>query len=360
MKKHLLLILICIITNASTLYAETWKIGVLVCVSGACAESGENSRKGIDLAIEDLNKLGGVLGKKVEYVLEDTAEGTSSGAGAVTAFKKLTTDSQLKYLIGPSWTPGALSVAPIAAAQSKLIIASPSVGISDFNKAGDNIFNFWPSDEEATKFLAVFAIKKNWKKVAIFSSQQPWESLQGQTFNTSFKLLGGEISSFQEPLPTDVDLRVQSLKIKNSEPDAVFLSNYTQMGVAAKQLRTIGYKGPLFAILMDETRIKTSQGALEETIFAGYPEPDSGFSIRFKEKFGIEPGIGADTTYDIVKLYVWAIENAGSFDVRMVQKEIASAKFSGASGNIEFDEYGGVIKVPTLYQVKNSKKALYE
>ena len=101
-------------------------------------------------------------------------------------------------------------------------------------------------------------------------------------------------------------------------------------------------------------------GALEGTIYAGYPAPDSGFSSRFKEKFGSEPGIGADTTYDVVKLYALTVKKVGSFDVKAVQKAMLMTKFSGASGDIEFDEDGGIKKPAILYQVKNSQQADYE
>lgn len=342
--------------------AETseFKLGVLVCVSGECAESGNNSLKGIQLAVDELNASGGILGRKVSFQLEDTAEGTASGAGAVTAFRKLLENPEIKYFIGPSWTPGGLSVAPIAAKRPDIIMTSPSLGVADFNRAGENLFNLWPHDEFASKYLAQFAIDRGWKRVAVFSSQQPWESLQGNTFDAEFKRLGGVVTSKQDPIPTAADLRAECLKIKQSQPDAVFLSNYTQMGVATKQLRIMGYKGPFFAILMDDSRIKTSEGALDGTIYAGYPEPDENFRKAYQERYKEKPGIGADTTYDVVKLYAWAIEKTGDFDPSKVIKTLSAAKYAGASGLIEFDEYGGVKKSPVLYQVKGLNTERYQ
>ena len=337
----------------------TWRIGVLVCLTGACAESGKNSIEGIELAIDEINLSGGVLGRQIEIEVEDTAEGTSSGAGAVTAFKKLLEDHSIKFLIGPSWTPGGLSVAPLAAKRPDIIITSPSLGVAEFDRAGDNIFNLWPHDELASKNLARFAIDKGWKRVAVFSSQQPWEYLQGNTFAEEFKRLGGVVTTKEEPLPTVTDLRPEALRVRSQNPDAVFFSDMTQMGISSKQLRSIGYTGPFFAILMDDTRITSSAGALDNTIFSGYAPPDEGFASRFKARYKKEPGIGADTSFDVVKLYAWAASKAGEFDPNKVKTIMLGAKIPGASGEIEFDEFGGVRKSPVLYQVKGTEKVLY-
>ena len=331
----------------------------MVCLSGACAESGKNSLEGLELALDEINSRGGVLGRKVDLKVEDTVEGTSSGAGAVAAFRKLLEDSSIHFLIGPSWTPGGLSVAPIAAKRSDVVLTSPSLGVADFDRAGDNIFNLWPHDEHATRSLASFARTKGWKRVAVFSSQQPWELLQGKTFDEEFTRLGGEVVVKEEPLPTQPDLRTEALRIRSAKPDAVFLTNFTQMGAGAKQLRNLGYKGPLFAILMDDTRIETSAGALDNAIYSGYPAPESSFSESFRARYHKEPGIGADTAYDTLKLYAWAITEAGTFDTGKVKSTIQSARLPGASGLIQFDEFGGVKKEPVLYVVRGKEKLRY-
>jgi branched-chain amino acid transport system substrate-binding protein len=162
-----------------------------------------------------------------------------------------------------------------------------------------------------------------------------------------------------EPLPTQPDLRAEALRIRSAKPDAVFLSNFTQMGVGAKQLRDLGYKGPLFAILMDDTRIETSAGALDDSIYSGYPAPDPGFSTSFRARYHKEPGIGADTAYDTMKLYAWAVTEAGTFDPGKVKSTIQSATLPGASGIIRFDKFGGVKKDPVLYVVRGKEKVRY-
>ncbi len=343
----------------SPLIAEkTWKIGVFVCMTGVCAEVGHNSLEGIRLAIDEINARGGVLGRKIEILLEDTVEGQSSGAAAVAAFQKLLKDREIQYLLGPSWTPGGLSIAPLAAKKRDIIVTSPSLGEEDFNKSGDNIFCLWPHDSQTTKFLADFALENNWKKVAVLSSQQPWENLQGNTFEKEFSRIGGEVTVKEEPLPTASSLRAEVLRIKSSQPDAVLLTNYTSMGLGSRQLREIGYQGPLFAILMDDTQMSLSQGALEGSIVAGYAPPSDTFRDEFQKRYKKEPGIGADTSYDVIKLYASAVSSAGTFDVEEVREQMLKIDFQSASGRIRFDEFGGVKKTPVLYKIQGGKQVL--
>ena len=332
-----------------------FKVGVLLCLTGECAEWGQNSLNGVRLAVDEINAEGGILGKKVKLVVQDTKEG-STGANSVSAYQALTIDKNVNYIIGPSWTIGGLPIAPIAAKNPNLIITSPSLGVADFNETADNIFNTWPHDSISTKALAKYAIDSGWKTAAVFSNQNPWENTQGRVFVEEFKKLGGEIKLLLEPLASQTNIKMEALKIKNANPDVVFFSNYTQMDIAAKELKGLRFTGNKLAILMDDTRINSAGGALEGTIFAMYPEAQADFITRFQAKFNNKPGITADTAYDTMKLYALAITQAKTFDTSSVKKILPNTQYSGASGKIVFDTKRGVIKSPIFWVVKDSKK----
>ena len=130
------------------------------------------------------------------------------------------------------------------------------------------------------------------------------------------------------------------------------------MPKAAKNLRTLQYRGKQLSILMDDTRLRESQGALEETVFALYPEASTRFQADYTARFGEKPGITADTAYDTMFLYKIAIEKSGSIDPKRVRAEMLQADFVGASGRIVFDEKGGVVRSPSFYMVKGGKNEL--
>lgn len=334
--------------------APAFKLGALLCLTGDCAEWGANSLMGMQLAAEEINASGGVLGRKIEIVSQDTKE-ASSGSNAVSAYRQLMLDSELRYIVGPSWTVGGLPLAPIAAKNPNVLVTSPSLGVAKFNETGKNIFNVWPHDSFATEGLAQFAIARGFKRVAILSGNDAWVTTQGDTFAAAFKRLGGEVTIQIEVNPGSQDLRSEALKINQTKPDAVFYADTFSMSKVARALANLRFTGAQLSILMDDTRVSEAQGALENTYFAMYPEASAEFQTRFAKRFGKKPGITTDTAYDTVKLYAAAITQANSFDPRIVGPIMHAMKLQGASGQIVFDQQGGVKRSPNFYQVKGGK-----
>ena len=333
---------------------EPFRIGMVTCLTGACAEIGQNSQRGAELAAKELNDNGGVLGRKIEFKIQDSHE-AESGAEAVSAFRNLRTDQSIHYYIGPTWTPAGLAIAPIAAKMQDVIMTSPSLGVANFNEAGENLFNLWPHDEIGTRALARYALKQGWQRTAIFSSQQPWCLDQGHAFQEEYKKFGGVVADYEEPLPQATDLNTELMRIVRSKPDAVFFSNFLQYGMAALKLRKLNFKGTFICILLDNTQLEISQGALDGALYASYPGATGAFVEKYTVTYGAKPGIGSDSAYDVVKLYAKCITEAKSFDTQVVQKLMLAEQYDGASGHIVFDSKGGVKKTPTLYKVNGAK-----
>ena len=339
--------------NAISAKESSFKLGLMLCLTGGCAEWGQNSLKGIQLAVDEINESGGVLSKKIEILTQDTRE-SGNGANAVTAYRSLVLDKDIKYFIGPTWSIGGLPLAPILSRKEDQLITSPSLGVAKFNETASNLFNTWPHDSYATEALARYAIDKGWKKAVLFSGNDPWVMTQGNTFETEFKRLGGTVLIKIENDPNTTNVKAEVLKIKKLNPDLVFYSDTYNMSKAARELRSLKYKGKQLAILMDETRIKEANGALEGTVFAMYPNAEKSFSERFFDKFGEQPGITADTAYDTVMLYAEAIKQSNTFEVSTVKKILAKLKHAGASGEIVFDKHGGVVRTPLFWMVENN------
>ncbi len=353
-KFALIFVLFLIVRPAST-FSQTRSndvvtFGVLVCLTGVCSEYGDNSLKGAELAVDDLNKIGGIFGKKVRLIVEDSNE--ENPASAVSAFYKLASSPNVRFILGPSWTPAGLAIAPIAAKRKELTLISSSIGVKEFNESGSNIFNVWPHDELGTRELARHILKKGLKRIAIFSNTQSWCKSQGDFFEDDVKKNGGIITEKVEPLDSITDLKMEAIRIVKSNPQAVFFSNIKlQMGIAAKEISRIKPDIPKFAILMDRTTIDAAQGAFEGAIFAAYPEANKLFVDKFVQKYGIAPGISADTSYDAVMVYAKALEQAGSEKASGIPKILVDMPpFKGASGSIKFNESGAVISKNPVFK----------
>jgi branched-chain amino acid transport system substrate-binding protein len=332
---------------------DTIKVGVLACLSGGCAEWGNSTKHGLLIALEKINAAGGVLNKKIELVFEDTNEATAA-MQAVTALRSLQSKYGITLFVGPSWTPAGLALAPIAGKMDEVLMISPSLGVAEFNESAPNLFNTMMHSETATRRLAKLAFDKGWRRAGVFSSQQPWEYLQGKVFTEEFTRLGGEVVVKLEPLPDIKDLRTESLKMVKSKPDGVFLSNLNQAGIAAKRLRTLNYKGPFYAPIIDQTRIDEAGGGLEGAITAQSPESEPGFVSAYMEKFGIKPSSSADTAHDALIALSKAISSAESTDAVLVREALLKVQFDGASGKVVFDDKGGVVREPLLVTVSNN------
>lgn len=326
------------------------RIGIMLCLSGECAEWGRNSLNGARLAAEEVNAAGGVNGRKVELVVEDS--GDSQPATTAAAYRKLALQPGVHFIVGPTWTVGAMTVAPMIAARRDVLVISPSVGLRDFNESGDNIFNIWPHDEIATRRLAHYAIEKGWRTAGIFSSEDPWVKAQSDIFEEEYSRAGGAIVARVDPIPTSRDLRAEALKIKSASPAVVFMANY-QMDSFSRELRSLKFEAPKLAILMDKDRVIAAEGALEGTVFALYEKPSPSFAAAYLKKHGVEPGITADTGYDAVKLVVSSVRDAGSERVEEVKAKLRDTRmYQGASGTFSINAKGAVDKKPVLWKVR--------
>lgn len=329
------------------------KIGLLLCLSGPCSEDGLGSMKGAQLAAKEINESGGLLGRKIYFVIQDSDEGIN-GAKAAIAFRQMRGDQELRYIIGPTWSPGGLAVAPIASKERDLIIASPSLGAPAFHKAGDNIFNMRGVDEISTREAARYTLARGHRKVAIMSSQQPWEAQQREYFQDEFQKLGGEILRVEEPLPSVIDIRAEISRIVHSEPDAVFLSSIILLARGVRELRQLNFSGFKIASNIDHQRIMESQGALEGTVFFNFPKPGEEFHKKYFTEFNDHPPVVAGFAYDAVKAFAASAERASSFETEKLRKIFGQIRLEGASGSVEFDVEGCAEREPIGLMVKGA------
>jgi branched-chain amino acid transport system substrate-binding protein len=207
-----------------------------------------------------------------------------------------------------------------------------------------------------TKKLARFAYAKGFRKVAIFSTQQTWCIDQANNFEDEFLKAGGTIVAKVETLPSAADIRPEVMKIKESQPDLVFSTDMAAVSPSPRELRKAGYTGQIMTPLIDETMLQKNADALEGAFYysdySGTDEFERKFSARFKHK----PSTGADTGYNAIHAIVGAINEAKSFDAKVVQPVLLKRKFKGATGEVQFDDQGGIVQDPKVFQIKGKNR----
>jgi branched-chain amino acid transport system substrate-binding protein len=353
----LLLPFLLILAGPASLRAESvpLKIGVVLCLTGGCQATGTHALNGLMLARDEINATGGILNRRIELVVQDSRE-LESPSHAVSAYRQLRLNPEIALFVGPSWSIGGLAVAPIAA-RDPIVITAPTIGLEAFNEAGSNIFNLWPHDSVSTEALAAYAIEKGWRKAAVISNTNPWEAQLAKVFREEYQKRGGTETDFFEFSSADnTNLRAVAAKMRRSQPDLIFMSNYTQLGLTGRALKELNVQSAMMTILLEDKQIEIANGSLEGLIFAAYEDSAQDFVAKYKSRFNLSPDLGADTGYDILYVYRDAIERAQSLDPNILKTTLLTIQRSGASGVIRFDSKGGVIKTPLFKQLRGSER----
>jgi len=350
--------------------SDTIKIGAILSLTGDFASHGKDAKKAIELAVEQVNSKGGIGGKEISVIYEDDKMQPSVG---VSVFEKLTTIDKIQVVLGGIGSSVALSITPIAE-KKKVVLISPTASNPKLTEAGDYFFRVWPSDFYEGRVMADFIYNLGIQKVGMLYVNNDFGQGLREVFGSRFKENGGQIL-IQEPYNQgSTDFRAQLSKIKNRNPDGIYLPGYYQeVAKILVQINEMGIRTKLFSTspIENPELIKLAKKAAENIIYTrpafdpqNPSEKYTSFSFTFKEKYGVDPGIAAAFSYDAIciilhslaKLHVEGREIKG----KMIQKSMAGIKnFPGVTGNISFDENGDVLREMALFTVRNGKFVPY-
>src|SRR5688572_4787553 len=225
--------------------ASTILFGEYASLTGKEAAFGRSSHRGTEIAIDEINKAGGVLGKQIRLITEDTQskEGESS-----TVVSKLISRDKVIAVLGEVASSRSLEAAPICQ-QNKIPMISPSSTNPKVTQVGDYIFRVCFLDSFQGDVLARFGLTNlNARRIAIMSDVAQSYSLGlPEFFRASFVKRGGQVVSEQKFSSGDTDFNAQLTAIKAENPDAIFVPCYYQEAASiARQARQLGIKVPLF------------------------------------------------------------------------------------------------------------------
>ncbi len=353
--------------------AETIKIGHFASLTGPTATFGQQTQQGIALAVEELNAKGGVLGKQVELIAEDTRSMTQDASFAA---EKLIGSDKVKVLLGEVSSSLSLAAAPIAERQKVPMITpastNPKVTVDANGEARKYIFRICFIDPFQGKVMAKFAKENlNATRVAILKDNANDYSVGlARNFNETFAAMGGEIIEEQAYEAGQVDFKSQLTAIKATNPDAIYVPGYyTEVSLIAVQARELGITVPLLGgDGWDSPKLTegSAKEALEGTFFSNhYSVEDTSavvraFTDRFNKKYGEQPGAMAALGYDAMMIAAHVMEEAKSTDAEAIVAGLNALKdFPGITGNITIDAQHNAEKSAVVLQIKDGKYAYY-
>ena len=344
---------------------ETIKIGEYASLTGKEASFGQQSHKGLTLAIEEINAAGGALGRKLELFTEDNQ--TKPGESA-TAAKKLISRDKVVALIGEVASGRSLEAAPIAQA-AKIPMIAPAATNPKVTQTGNYIFRVCFIDPFQGTVMAKFAQNDlKAKRVAILSSVSNAYSVGlAKFFKETFVANGGLVVSEKNFSEGDKDFRAQLTAVKAANVDAIFVpSYYTEAALIARQARDLGLTVPLFGGdgWVADQLLEIGGDALNGCYYSTHFSPENqdpvvqAFVKKFKARWGANenPDAFAALGYDAAFVLVDAIKRAGTTDGPKLRDALAATKnFAGVTGVTNIDANRDASKPAAIIAIKGGK-----
>ncbi|MDR3585472.1 MAG: ABC transporter substrate-binding protein [Desulfosporosinus sp.] len=327
------------------------KVGGNLELSGGTAMFGQAAQNAINLAFEQQNAKGGVIGRQLTLVAADNKSDAGESTAAVT---KLVTQDKVVAVIGSMTSSVTLAAVPVVT-DNKIPMISPSGTNAKLTVDPATgavrpwIFRACFIDPFQGQVAANFALTNLKAKTAAVIIDQKSDYSKGlaDAFVTNFKKGNGTITGTEQYVAgSDKDFRSILTRIKAENPDMVWLPGYYQeVGLIVKQAREQGMMMPFMGgDGWDDPQLFNIGGndAMNNTFYVDHVATDdpgmATFVKDYKAKFNSEPNAMAALGYDAANLLVKAIDDAKSTDPEKIRTALENMKgFKGVGGDITID-----------------------
>lgn len=335
--------------SGNTVEGNTIKIGMNMELSGDVSAYGNAEKEGIKLAIEEINKSGGVLGKKIELIEKDNK---SENGEATSVAANLTVKDKVVAVVGPA-TSGATKATIPNMTKSAVPVITPS-GTEDSitvmnNKVQKYVFRACFQDTFQGVILAKFAQENLKAKNVVIIGDNSSDYAIGLTksFKKTYK---GKITKEETFTSGDKDFYAILTKIKDLDYDAIYIPGYyAEAGLIIKQAREMGINKPILGAdgFGDEKLVEIAGSKnVSDVYYTGHfsekapaTEKVKPFVKMFKEKYRKQPSAFNALGYDSVYMLKQAIEDKNSADSKDITAGLASLKdFIGVTGKMTIDK----------------------
>lgn len=340
--------------------SDTIKIGGIFPLSGSVAVYGVTCRQAIDLAIEEINAAGGINGKMVEMIVEDD-EGNPEKS--VNAYKKLTTKDRVNMIIG-SMTSGCCNAIASLAQNQKVVMIAPAATATEITQVGDYIFRTCFIDPFQGTVGGRFVIEDLGLKNAavLYDIGNDYSVGLYENFCKAIRDGGGTIVSEESYSTGDKDFNAQLTKIKNANPEVVYLPDYySTVALIAKQLRAQGINTPIVGADGWDGVVSEAGDEMLNGYYSNHYAADStdekviNFVKAYEAKYGETPVSFAALGYDSMYMLRDALLTADVTDSASIRDALANVKGSYVTGELYFDENRNPVKSAVIVEiVKNA------
>ena len=354
--------------------APTIRVGVVAELTGDIPAVGASCKNAAEMAVKEVNDAGGleVGGNKykVDLFIEDNAGKADQSASAA---QKLITQNNVVAIIGPNASRYAIPASEIAESSKVVLITpwstNPKTTLDARTGAPKKyVFRSCFIDPFQGRVVAKFALDnlKAKKAAVLYDVASEYNKGIAEFFKKTFEEIGGQVVAFETYTTGDKDFSAQLTKIKETNPDVIFLPNYySEVPLQIQQAHRLGIKTPFLGSDSwgSADLLKLGGQDLEGYYFSTHYAADAAtpiatkFIAAYKAKYSSTPDDVAALTYDAFGLLWTALKNAGKVDRQAVRDALAKVpQYEGVTGNMKFQEGSGdPIKSAVILQIKNGQ-----
>ncbi|WP_062234727.1 ABC transporter substrate-binding protein [Fictibacillus sp. FJAT-27399] len=346
---------------------EEIKIGFVSQLSGGGALYGKQMENGAKLAVDEINKKGGIFGKKIKLIIQDDQANPSE---SVKVTQRLVTEDRINAWIGTLKSSDTLTDIGITSKQDipsfVPVAVANSITESDYTNVYRNVAN---NSMQAKMFVDYILKKQPHKKLAIIAENTDYGRGLSEDFKRFFEKGGGEIVNVEYYNVGQKEFNDQLTKIKGKKPDGIVISGLVAEGaLVLKQAQDLGMKTQWYSFggFSGAAPIKLAGKAADGMIHTEYFTPIKGdkkietFVNAYKTKFGDKPdAYYSAATYDAVNLYAEGVKKAKTLDNKKVNDALHSiSNYQGVMGSISFQEDGQATTKVWMAQIKDGAQTV--
>lgn len=348
------------------------KFGVIGSYTGPNAKPGQSMKQGVTLAVEEINKAGGVKGRMLEPLFEDDA---SVPAQSVSATEKLISKDEVSFLIGTFNSATTLADMKVIERDKVPMLVPIAVAIEITESGNKWVFrNAATNPMQAEQLMNYVYNNTKGRKFAVVHENTDYGKGLATAVKNYVGAKGGEVAMESYSIG-DTDFYAQLTKIKNNQPDGIIIAgNLSEASQITRQVKELAITSQLYGFggLSSFDYNKIASGSNEGLICASYfenasPNPLAQQFIKaYKEKYNVDPDMFAAAIYEAVYIAKASVEKMGDTkDIAAfrtaLRDELAKIKdLPGVQGPTTFDAKGQADKQVMIVQwTGGQKKILY-
>lgn len=341
------------VLSAGVAHAQAIRIGVNEPLTGPFAASGTYVVNGARIAADEINAKGGVLGKKLELVVEDNKSNPTEAAAVA---EKLITSDKTPVLMGAWGSSLTLAVMPKLADYETAMLVETSSSGKITTSGNPYVFRISPPSALEAEAFAPMVEKLGLKKVDFLAINNDWGRGAAADFGKMLKGKGVTVGLMETMDQGAQDMSAQLSKLKGSDADTLLITAAVdQLTLLFKQMAALGFKKRIITTggSQNPDQIIAQAGAAAEgtmhltTFLPWYPEktPNPAATAYFigewkKRGFEFAGVTESFRGYDGIRAIAAAIEKGGAADAASIKKGFWSVDFTGLNGQIRFAKAG--------------------